>query len=407
MHCIALASAVAASAALCAPQAKAEEPARPVALYKGEIGAAAGWKAVSEDPSGVTYLPFEGTFPSKGGRIESPRFKLDKTTDENAWYSLSFEATSATDGYWWVDIFDSAGKPLPDVNSRLYASAGWRKYDVIFPTRPDAAEAAVSFVSKKPVKARNVEVRRLTPAEAAARAMAVYDEGPKIRDVGGDDSWERLPKSRKALLGGKELTVVFLGDSIMNDTWCGGLDALVRFEFPDAKLRSILSVRGSTGCWYYHEARNFEDYVGRYRPGLVVIGGISNWNKSAGQTPEQAEDCLVETVERCRKIGAEVVLCTPAKAFEPRTLAADAPSIRTDYIRRAAERSGAQLWDMTTAPVEAVTRSGKPLGWFNRDEVHSDNRGKALNAVTMLRYFQCARRGREKSGWSFFPFSLW
>ena len=114
----------------------------------------------------------------------------------------------------------------------------------------------------------------------------------------------------------------------------------------------------------------------------------------------EAEDWVVETVERCKALGAEAVICTPAKSREFRADPTAKPFVanaedqwfRSDYLRRAADRAGAQLWDMTTGPCGAVAGSGKPLGWFNRDEVHSDNRGKVLNAMMMFRYFNAAQK---------------
>ena len=60
------------------------------------------------------------------------------------------------------------------------------------------------------------------------------------------------------------------------------------------------------------------------------------------------------------------------------------------YERRAAERTGVTVWDLTTAPCEAIARSGRPLGWFKRDRAHNDDRGKQLIAQTIAAYFRSA-----------------
>ena len=49
----------------------------PLAEYPGEVGEKTGWKCVGSEEGKVVYIPFEGYYESKGGRIESPRFKLD------------------------------------------------------------------------------------------------------------------------------------------------------------------------------------------------------------------------------------------------------------------------------------------------------------------------------------------
>ena len=51
--------------------------AAPLAEYLGEVGEKTGWKCVGSEEGKVVYIPFEGYYESKGGRIESPRFRLD------------------------------------------------------------------------------------------------------------------------------------------------------------------------------------------------------------------------------------------------------------------------------------------------------------------------------------------
>ena len=371
----------------------------PVADYPGEAGAANGWKSVESKEGEMVCVPFGGTFPSKGGRIESPKFKLDKTADENAWYRLTFQAKGEVDGYWWVNMEDADGKGMPDVNSRLYASADWQVYSVLVPTRPEAVTASIAFGVKETVAVRDVRMKRISAAEAVEMVKQDYAAGPQLKPEVTAADWTKLPNTRVAIKVAKDFRIVFLGDSIMNDTWCGGFNALLAMEYPDTVFRSYLSVRGSTGCWYYHEPAHFEEYVMKFKPNLVVIGGCSNFQEEH-MTLKEAEDWMVETIERCKAIGAEVVVCTPPKSREFRTDPSAKPFVakeddqwfRCDYLRRAADRAGVQLWDMTTGPCGAVAESGKPLGWFNRDKVHNDNRGKVLNAMMMFRYFNAAQK---------------
>ena len=212
------------------------------------------------------------------------------------------------------------------------------------------------------------------------------------------EAWLKLPSTMEKIRSGRPVNIVFLGDSIMNDTWCGNAVALIQSALPQADLRCFISVRGSTGCWYYHEKEHFDEYVAKYSPDLVLIGGISNRDKE--QAVQEAEESMVETIERCKAIGAEVVVCTPPPSYEFRKDSSALPFDRAlmkdgsqtfhleqGYIRRAAARTGAALWDLTTAPCEAISRSGKPLDWFKRDAAHNDDRGKQLIAQTLAAYF--------------------
>lgn len=378
--------------------------AAPLAEYPGEVGENAGWKCVGSEEGKVVYIPFEGYYESKGGRIESPRFKLDGEIGKNRFYRLTFSAKCPVDGYWWVDFFDVEGNQLPDVNSRLYASDDWTPYDVMVPARPDAAFAQIAFVTKKGAQAKDVSMRQASVAAAAKWCNDLAATLSKLDTPETKGAWDGLQKARAKILSGVPVTIVLLGDSIMNDTWCGNAVALIQDALPKADLRCYLSVRGSTGCWYYHEKDHFAEYVGKYKPDLVVIGGISNYGGPTYHSLKEVEDCMVETILRCQLIGAEVVICTPPPSYEFRKDAAAKSFDRSllqekdgflylqqEYERRAASRTDVQVWDLTTAPCEAIARSGKPLDWFKRDAAHNDDRGKQLIAQTLAAYFKAVK----------------
>jgi len=376
-----------------------------LAEFKGEVGEKTGWKCVGSEAGKIVYIPFEGYYESKGGRIESPRFKLDGEIGRNCFYRLTFEAKCPVDGYWWVDFFDKDGNPLPDVNSRLYASEDWMTYDVMVPAHPAAAFGQIAFVTKKGAQAKDVSIRRATVEETARWCDDFAATLPKLDAPMTEGAWEKLPKSRAKILAGKPVNIVFLGDSIINDTWCGNAVALIQNALPKTDLRCFLSVRGSTGCWYYHEKEHFDEYVAAYKPDLVVIGGISNFLGSKRHSFKDVEDYMAETVTRCQALGAEVVICTPPPSYEFRKEASAQPFDRSlttekstfqylqqEYERRAAARTGAQVWDLSTAPCEAIARSGKPINWFKRDAAHNDDRGKQLIAQTLKAYFKAIKQ---------------
>ena len=63
-----------------------------VAEFPGQVGEGSGWKCVGSEEGKVVYIPFEGYYESKGGRIESPRFKLAGEIGKNRFYRLTFSA---------------------------------------------------------------------------------------------------------------------------------------------------------------------------------------------------------------------------------------------------------------------------------------------------------------------------
>ena len=81
-----------------------------------------GWKFKASNPkNGMTYNPFEGYYPDKGGKLSSNRIRLDKKPGESAYYRIRFDARAPERAYQGVDFFDAAGNLLPDC------------YDVVYP----------------------------------------------------------------------------------------------------------------------------------------------------------------------------------------------------------------------------------------------------------------------------------
>jgi len=368
--------------------------------------AANGWTFVQSEKGKVVYIPFEGYYASKGGRIQSPKIALDPPLGIHAHYRLSFSAKATKQGYWWVDLFDEKRGLLPDVNSALYASAEWKDYEVVVPVSTSAVAAQLAFVTEEGTEVRNVRFTRISAADAATWCDAFYATLPQLSSadlaVAAADAFAKLPCARAALREGRSLHVLFLGDSIMNDTYCGNVTALLRRDFPKVDFRFTVSVRGSTGCWYYHTKEHFEEYVAKYKPDLVLIGGISNRMHEDKEGP--AADCMAETIRRCRDIGAEVAVLTPPPSYEFRVSPEKAdwcfdmkvPSNRSGncldvaFEREAVRRTDCALWDVTTPAANAIRDSRKPLDWFKRDAAHNDDRGKQLIARTLAAIFRSA-----------------
>lgn len=372
--------------------ALAGESERPLVSYPGVISEKSGWKCIRQEAGKIVYIPFEGYYESKGGRIESPKFDLGKKADETAWYEFTFFAKCAEDGFWWVDLYDAADSEMPDVNSRLYASDDWRRYSVVVAAQPATMSAKLAFVTKKGVQAKDVAFRRISVEKAARWCHDFAATLPPVKPAVPANAWAKLPRSAANLKAGKIVRILMLGDSIVNDTWCGNVAALIKEKFPNAEL--FLSVRGSTGCWYYREEKHFDDYVTKYNPDLVLIGGVSN--RTVGDTDRSAVDSVKEVVRRCRAKGYEVALLSPPPSW-PFRRAQDDPYYDGESAARGLLRRGWQFtavaeadiayWDVTTAPCRAMATSQKPLGYFKRDLVHNDDRGKQLIARTLAAYF--------------------
>ncbi|MDD5704727.1 MAG: hypothetical protein PHR35_02295 [Kiritimatiellae bacterium] len=380
----------------------------PLAQYTGRISnKLPGWQFLAEEKGKMVQVPFEGLYESKGGRLQSPVIALDKAPGKGAFYRLTFKAKTSGHCYWWVDLFDAEGKWIPDINSAVYPG-NLEDYDVMFYAQGPAVSIQLAFLSQAGVEVHDVTVRRATAAEGADwcdRQMAAL---PPLNFTPTSAGGDLLPKTAAALRQGRPWRIVMLGDSIMNDSFNSLFQSLVKRDFPRSECEFILSVRGSTGCWFYHEPENFTNYVARHKPDLLMIGGISNVR---GADTMDADMQAVESVIRqAQSLGCEVAVLSPPMAVDWRqrdaggqvlpnqnwrelSATTNSPNglrLRYELYARAAQAHGAAFWDITTPTADYLVASGKPFEYFNRDFVHNNDRGKQVIGRVMQAYFRRA-----------------
>jgi len=383
--------------------------------YDGEIGNGKdGWQFLKSEAGKMVYVPFEGNYESKGGRIQSPIIKLDKNPGEAACYNLRFKAEAPGHCYWWVDLFDSKGNPLPDINSAVYPGAGLQKYNQMIYTGSSAAALQLAFQSKEGAVVRDIVLEKV-PANAAAQGDdELYKELPELKFSPPENSFALLPKTVAALKDGRPWKIVMLGDSIMNDSYNSVFQALVKRDFPKSNLDFVISVRGSTGCWFYQEPQNFADYVAAHRPDLLMIGGASNLEKDKDNIPAGMEK-IANVIKQARRLGCEIALLSPPhsvdwRGYDTENPAADLPAMKWTEAtldqhkeRRLiwspyealAEKCNVAFWNMTVPTADYIAASGKPHDFFNRDHVHNNDRGKQIIGRVLQRYFLTANNVTE------------
>lgn len=382
--------------------------------YAGEITSATpGWELMASEAGKMVQVPFEGSYASKGGRIQSPWIDLDKPTGAPAYYRLVFTAKTAGHCYWWVDFQDAEGHPLPDINSAVYAGADEQVYDQMIYVMGAAASLRLAFQSAAGVAVRDLAVRRVSDAEAAAWCDRIYGALPPLDFEPPADAFARLPRTAAALREGRPWRVVMLGDSIQNDSFNSVFQSLVKRDFPESQLDFVISVRGSTGCWHYQAPENFPAYVARYKPDLLLIGGISNIRPESGTVQENFADAA-RVVEQAQALGCEVALLSPPhsvdwRPFDPAHPEAALPAmiwseetldpkgsqrLRWTPYRDFARERGIAFWNVTVPTADYLAASCKPHDWFNRDFIHNNDRGKQIIGRVLQRHFRTAANVR-------------
>lgn len=211
-----------------------------------------------------------------------------------------------------------------------------------------------------------------------ARIDAIYKSMKPLTWTPPDSRWTNLDKTKAKLAGGPELNIVMLGDSIIGDTSSSQYEHLLTRDHPQTKINKVLSVRGSTGCWWYKDDNRVEEYVIRHQPDLLIIGGIS-----------QREDieAIRSVIHQCRaKLpNLEILLLSPTfgapqnahnKNWTPQP-DANAYPYRAN-LQKLAQEEKCGFFDMTGPWWEYIRDSGYALDSFKRDVVHANSRGQQL-----------------------------
>ena len=362
-----------------------------------------GWSFRASNPeNGLTYNEFEGYYPDKGGKLSSAPIKIG-VRPAGTFYRVRFDARAPERSYWGVDFFDAEGKLLPDYYGVIHPGERTR-YEFIIYAMGKVDSLRVFFQSNRGIEAWDLAVEPATPEEAARWCDELYRTLPPIDFQAPADSFRKLPRTAEALRSGAPWRVVFLGDSIIQDTFHSQFESLVKREFPESNLDFIISMRGSTGCWYYRDPEQFRNYVTVMKPDLLVIGGISNYH---GEDRAADTAAILEVAARAKnELGCEVLLLTGALNIDTRgedvsvrdwSLEND-PKIRQqndpERLAAGAEKLGIPLWDMTTPCYDWLYASGKPFEFHSRDTVHSGERGKQIIGRVLFEYFRTAKPGR-------------
>ena len=200
-----------------------------------------------------------------------------------------------------------------------------------------------------------------------------------------------IPKTMKRLRDGGKLRMVMLGDSIINNIQGSHFNLLLERAYPGSAIEKIVSVRGSTGCWYYQEPEHLKEYVLKHAPDLLVIGGISQQGNV-----EAIRSVIRQT--RAALPEVEVIVMTDvyggpwAKELDPYNPknAADPDPAGDGYRDRLFKMAGeekVEFINVTQPWMRHLTASKEPLGAFKSDMVHANARGSQLIGRFLELYF--------------------
>lgn len=199
----------------------------------------------------------------------------------------------------------------------------------------------------------------------------------------------RLPKTQARLAAHQAVTIVCLGDSVTGIYYhTGGRRAYpemiaVGLKTIDPEANVTVINAGISGHSTVNGLARLEKDVLDHKPDLVTV--MFGLNDMVRVPLAEFQANLKTIIERCRGIGAEVLLCTPNGVMET----AGRPRAKLEEYNRGmkevGEQTGTPVCDVYAA-YEAV-RAQEPLAFrlFCSDEIHPNMDGHKLNAETICR----------------------
>jgi len=317
-----------------------------------------------------------------------------------SYYKLAFKSQGESKGYWATFFYTESGTFITaDVYGSVYRSDRWRSNVTMVRAREHASSVTPNFQGRKGlIKIDDVQIASVSSQSVLKWADQLYQKLPPLEYKPEPNRWRHIPKTIKRLKTGAPMRIVMLGDSIINDTSNSNYEVLVRRMYPKANFVVITSVRGGTGCGFYQKKEHFKGYVIDRKPDLLMIGGISQGIKTL--------DAIRKVIRMAKKkIQCEIMLITGPMGRDWRKFAKDDPtklleepdyfeSKKTEKLRekvRAFRKLAAEekvgFFDMATAWHLYLANSGKPHGWFHRDRIHANNRGKQILGRLLASYF--------------------
>jgi hypothetical protein len=216
----------------------------------------------------------------------------------------------------------------------------------------------------------------------------IYSEMVPLQWTPPADRWRHLQRTVETLQKGGTLRVVMLGDSIVNDTSRSSWEKLVERLYPGAHIEKVTSVRGSTGCWYYKDPTQLQEYVLKHKPDLVMIGGISHRDDI-----ESVRD-VIRGIRAELEPDPEILLMSPCFGHkDPRVdpeWTFDVPSDGNSFrsrLKKLAEEEKTAFLDMTGPWGQYLRTCGEDIHWFKRDIVHANARGEAILGRILEKFF--------------------
>ena len=226
-----------------------------------------------------------------------------------------------------------------------------------------------------------------TPQRSLAQIEKIRGEMVKGTFTPPPPDWQRLPRTRKALIGGGDLSILAFGDSIVADTMRSGWVGKLAEAYPQAQIRGTVYVRGGGGCQHYKDEGRIAKNIIPRKPDLVFIGGISQ------RDVEAIRECIHQL--RAGLPNVEILLASGAFGSNadpriPAELAKAHHSGSAPYgaaLKKLAGDEHCAYLDMTTPWAEYLNSTKVHPHVFYRDRVHANEFGEQILSQILMAFF--------------------
>ncbi len=311
-----------------------------------------------------------------GASVAGPQFEVIPFQ----YYELVFRVNGPA-SHWAALFYDTRGNLLDADNysSLPTAETGWVEQRFCFRARATAASAAIKLYAHEDMKLLYdaVRVRPVGRKQVARWADSVYATMPAIA-YGSAPSQKRpkhLSRTIDKLGGGRTVTVVMLGDSMINDAGNSAWDVLLERMYPGARVHLVTSVRGATGMHWFAENDRVQQYVIDYKPDLLILGGASHRGR--------AEPYRQVILQVRRHLDPDILITTPA------IFPSAPPGGFAEELSRLADEEHAAFLDMAMLWRQYLKQNalGDNPPQFRRDGGHANARGKQFHARVLEKLF--------------------
>lgn len=319
------------------------------------------------------------------GMWRSPKIKVKPL----AFYRVRISSKSAGEGYWGLLSYDKTDTEIPaSPYSEIPASETWVENDAVVLVPENAVYSRVLlWPRKKPVRADDIVVEKVTRKEALKIADEIYRDVPSVEADYAETTQAGLQNVKKTLKQGGNLKILLLGDSVGNDMGNSNFQLLLERRYPETRITLLNKVGSGARAKNFLKDDKIDDMLEKHDPDLVMFGGISSGKKDIPDIRKLAK--------RVKARGDTEYLAFTGTMLMPRywknidRSRAHQKSYR-EALKKAGREIGFAVCDLGGAWEDYAMKCGKPVAYFRRDHHHANERGKQVFGHLMAEYFLSA-----------------